>query len=336
MSPDDADIESLATEVVDPRFAELDRLDALAIVSLMNAEDARVIGVVQAALPTIARAVEDIVARLERGGRLVYAGAGTSGRLAMLDAVECVPTFGVPPTLVSALVAGGERALVSSVEGAEDDVDAGEADVIRHEVSAADALVGVAASGRTPYVVAALRTARERGALTVAIADSPGSPMAALADHVIELDTGPEVVAGSTRLKAGTAQKMALNMISTATLVRLGRVFGNRMIDVAVTNAKLRRRAIGIVPRHRRHRRRDRGAPPRRLRPRGQDRGPHGPARPSRPRSARAAASEQGPPPRGARQPLSDASDRPRGDALERLGACYCRRPNQASRGGRR
>lgn len=247
MTLDDADIEGLATEVVDPRFADLDRLDALEIVSLMNAEDARVIGVVQAALPAIARAVEGIVARLERGGRLVYAGAGTSGRLAMLDAVECVPTFGVPPTLVSALVAGGQRALVSSVEGAEDDVEAGEADVIRHGVDAADALVGVAASGRTPYVVAALRTARERGALTVAIADNPGSPMAALADHVIELDTGPEVVAGSTRLKAGTAQKMALNMISTASLVRLGRVFGNRMIDVAVTNAKLRRRAIGIV-----------------------------------------------------------------------------------------
>jgi N-acetylmuramic acid 6-phosphate etherase len=244
---DASPVDPVGTEGIDPRFADLDRLDAIGIVSLMNEEDARVAAVVRSALPAIAAAVDGIVARLERGGRLVYAGAGTSGRLAVLDAAECVPTFGVPSTLVSALLAGGERALVASVEGAEDDEAAAERDVIEHGVGTADALVGIAASGRTPYVVAALLTAHARGALTVAVANNRDSPMAAVADHAIELDTGPEVVAGSTRLKAGTAQKMVLNMISTATLVRLGRVVGNRMIDVAVTNAKLRRRAIGIV-----------------------------------------------------------------------------------------
>ena len=213
----------------------------------MNEEDTRVAADVRASLPAIAGAVDAIVERLSRGGRLVYAGAGTSGRLAMLDAAECVPTFGVPPGLVTALIAGGHEALVASVEGAEDDEAAGARDVAEQGVGPGDAVVGVAASGGTPYVVAALRAARERGALTIAIANNAASPMAREADYVIEVVTGPEVVAGSTRLKAGTAQKLVLNMLSTATMVRLGRVFGNRMIDVAVTNAKLRARAIGIV-----------------------------------------------------------------------------------------
>ena len=240
-------IEHLETEAVDPRFAELDRLSAADIVALMNEEDERVAGIVRAALPSIAACVDAIVERLERGGRLVYVGAGTSGRLAMLDAVECVPTFGVAPTLVTALVAGDHRALVASVEGVEDDEEAGVRDIADHRTGMRDAVVGIAASGRTPYVVAALREARARGALTIAIANTAAGAVAAHADHVIELMTGAEVVAGSTRLKAGTAQKMALNMLSTATMVRLGRVHGNRMIDVAVTNAKLRSRAIGIV-----------------------------------------------------------------------------------------
>jgi N-acetylmuramic acid 6-phosphate etherase len=245
--PEAGDIERLGTEALDPRFADLDRRSSLGILTLMNEEDRRVADIVASVLPVLAGAVDAIVARLEGGGRLVYAGAGTSGRLAMLDAVECVPTFGVPPTLVSALVAGGAPALTASVEGAEDDRVAGERAVAEDGLASGDVLVGIAASGRTPYVIAALRAARERGALTVVIVNNAGSPMAALADHVIELDTGPEVVAGSTRLKAGTAQKLVLNMLSTATMVRLGRVYGNRMIDVAVTNDKLRARATGIV-----------------------------------------------------------------------------------------
>jgi N-acetylmuramic acid 6-phosphate etherase len=241
------DVEGLGTEGLDPRFADLDRMSAAEIVTLMNEEDARVAANVRAALPAIAGAVDAIVERLGRGGRLVYVGAGTSGRLAMLDAAECVPTFGVPPGLVTALIAGGHDALIASVEGAEDDGAAGARVVAEHGVGPDDAVVGIAASGGTPYVVAALRAARERGALTIAIANNPASPMARDADHFIEVVTGPEVVAGSTRLKAGTAQKMVLNMLSTASLVRLGHVFGNRMIDVAVTNAKLRARAVGIV-----------------------------------------------------------------------------------------
>lgn len=236
-----------STEAANPRSVDLDLMGTLELLGLMNDEDATVALAMRRALPHIAAAVDAIAARLLQGGRLVYAGAGTSGRLAKLDAVECVPTFGVPPTLVSALVAGGDAALVASIEGAEDDVEQARRDVATAGIGTADALVGVAASGRTPYVVATLREAAQRGALTVAISNNDPAPILEAVDHPIAVVTGPEVLAGSTRLKAGTAQKMVLNMISTATMVRLGKVHGNLMIDVRVTNRKLRARAQGIV-----------------------------------------------------------------------------------------
>lgn len=241
------DSSSPTTEGLNPRSAELDTLSALEIVSLMNDEDASVPLAVRSSLPVIAAAVEAIAARLRGGGRLIYAGAGTSGRLAVLDAAECVPTFSVSPNLVTALMAGGEPALTGSIEGAEDDTDLARWDVAEAEINDADALVGVAASGATPYVIAALQAARERGAVTVAVSNNDPAPILQLADFPIPVVTGPEVLSGSTRLKAGTAQKLVLNMLSTATMVRLGKVHGNRMIDVAVTNRKLRLRAEGIV-----------------------------------------------------------------------------------------
>ena len=236
-----------STEDLNPRSSRLDSMSALEIVSLMNEEDATVAGAVRPALPIIAAAVDAISERLRAGGRLFYVGAGTSGRLAVIDAVECVPTFSVPPTLVTPIMAGGQAALTRSVEGAEDDVDQATRDVEAAGVTAADALVGVAASGTTPYVRAAMETARSRGAVTIAIANNEPAPILELADFPIAAITGPEVLSGSTRLKAGTAQKLVLNMLSTAVMVRLGKVHGNRMIDVAVTNAKLRRRAEAIV-----------------------------------------------------------------------------------------
>jgi len=235
------------TEAVDARSAGLDTLDSLALVTLMNEADTEVPAVVRAALPDIARAVDAVAARMREGGRLVYVGAGTSGRLAMLDAVECVPTFSLPPGRVIAIVAGGTAALTRSVEGAEDDREAAGRDIEAAAVSSADAVVGIAASGRTPYVIAALESAHACGALTIGIANSVPAPVLDAADIAIALPTGAEVLAGSTRLRAGTAQKLVLNMLSTAVMVRLGHVFGNRMIDVAVTNRKLRRRAEGIV-----------------------------------------------------------------------------------------
>jgi N-acetylmuramic acid 6-phosphate etherase len=222
-------------------------MSTLEIVRLMNDEDATVPAAVRPVLPLIAAAVDAITDRLGRGGRLVYVGAGTSGRLAVLDAAECVPTFSVSPTLVIGLLAGGPDALVSSIEGAEDDPRAAQEDIARANVGADDAVLGIAASGTTPYVLAALEEARDRGALTVAVSNNEPAPILAVADHPIAIVTGPEVLTGSTRLKAGTAQKLVLNMLSTATMVRLGKVHGNRMIDVAVTNRKLRLRAIGIV-----------------------------------------------------------------------------------------
>jgi N-acetylmuramic acid 6-phosphate etherase len=235
------------TEAPNPRSTELDAMSSLEIVTLMNDEDATVPAAIRPALPAIAAAIDAIAERLRRGGRLFYAGAGTSGRLAVLDAVECVPTFSVPPDLVTPIMAGGKAALTGSVEGAEDDAGQGRRDVTGSAVGSGDALVGIAASGSTPYVLAALEAARVRGAVTVAISNNEPAAILDTADHPIAAVTGPEVISGSTRLKAGTAQKLILNMISTATMVRLGKVHGNRMIDVAVTNRKLRRRAEGIV-----------------------------------------------------------------------------------------
>ena len=236
-----------STESLNPSSSALDTMSALEIVTLMNDEDTTVPAAIRPALPAIASFVEAAAERLRVGGRLLYAGAGTSGRLAVLDAVECVPTFSVSPDLVTPIMAGGDEALTHSVEGAEDDTELARRDVDGAGVGAKDAFVGVAASGTTPYVVAALELARERGAITAAVANNEPAPILDVAEIAIAAVTGPEVLSGSTRLKAGTAQKLILNMISTATMVRLGKVHGNRMIDVAVTNTKLRWRAEGIV-----------------------------------------------------------------------------------------
>jgi N-acetylmuramic acid 6-phosphate etherase len=198
-------------------------------------------------LPQIARAVDAIVRGLRRGGRLIYVGAGTSGRLAMLDAAECPPTFGVPRRMVQAVVAGGRRALVRAVEGAEDSETQGARDLRAKRVTANDVVVGLTASGSTPYVLGALGYARRRGAVTVGVTSNRQSPLARVAVITIAPQTGPEVITGSTRMKAGTAQKLALNMLSTAAMVRLGRVYDNWMIDVALTNRKLRQRGLRIL-----------------------------------------------------------------------------------------
>lgn len=237
----------MLTEQANPRSANLDQLSALEIVQLMNAEDATVAAAVQAALPQIATAVEAIAARLLAGGRLIYAGAGTSGRLGVLDAAECVPTFGVTPDVVQARIAGGARAVTEAVEGGEDDRAAGRADLLALNLTAQDAVVGVAASGRTPYVVAALEAAAETGALTVGVVCSAPAPVLDAAQIKIAVLTGPEVLTGSTRLKAGTAQKMVLNMLSTGAMTLCGKVYGNLMVDVKVTNTKLAARARRIV-----------------------------------------------------------------------------------------
>lgn len=239
----------MLTEESNPRTARLDQLSALEIVTAMNDEDATVAAAVRRALPAIAQAVEAIVGRLRAGGRLIYVGAGTSGRLGVLDAVECVPTFSVDPGLVVGVIAGGEIALTEAVEGAEDRYEDGQRDLEAVGAGARDAIVGIAASGRTPYVLGALDYANTLGALTVAISCNSPAPMLDRAQIGIPVVVGPEVLTGSTRLKAGTAQKMVLNMLSTAVMVRLGKVYGNLMVDVKVTNQKLAERARRIVSR---------------------------------------------------------------------------------------
>ena len=235
------------TEASNPRSAALDRMSTLEIVTLMNEEDATVPAAVERALPAVAAAVDATVTRLRRGGRLIYVGAGTSGRIAVLDAVECVPTFSVPPTLVQAIMAGGEAALTQSIEDVEDDADAAAAEIAGRSVGPNDMVAGVAASGRTPFVLGGLQAARDRGASTIGISNNEPAPLLELADHPIAAITGPEVLAGSTRLKSGTAQKLICNMLTTATMVRMGKVYDDRMIDVAIGNTKLRARAEGIV-----------------------------------------------------------------------------------------
>ena len=237
----------LDTERVNPATAEIDRLDPLEFARAMNAEDATVAAAVAAELPRVAEAIAGIAARLRRGGRLVYVGAGTSGRLGVLDAAECPPTFGTPPGLVVGLIAGGRTALTEAVEAVEDSAEAGRDDVARLGVTEADAVVGIAASGRTPYVLGAVAHARAQGALTVGLACNRGTPLADRVEIMIAPVVGPEVIAGSTRLKAGTAQKQVLNMLSTGTMVQLGKTYGNLMVDLRATNAKLRRRAVAIV-----------------------------------------------------------------------------------------
>jgi N-acetylmuramic acid 6-phosphate etherase len=237
----------LETERVDPRYASIDRASVAELATLMNEADATVPAAVRAALPEIVPAIEAVARRMREGGRLLYVGAGTPGRLGVLDASECPPTFSTPPGLVRGLIAGGEPAMFTAQEGVEDDADAGRAAIEAEGVSAADSVVGITASGRTPYVLAAIAEARTRGALTVGVSCNGGTALSAAAEHGIEVVVGPEVVAGSTRLKAGTAQKLVLNMFSTIAMVQLGKTYGNLMVDLGATNAKLRERAIRMV-----------------------------------------------------------------------------------------
>src|SRR5437588_7918174 len=235
------------TEQENPRTAQITSLTTEEILRLMNEEDARVADAIAQVLPEISRAVDGIVARLSTGGRLFYIGTGTSGRLGVLDAAECPPTFGVSPDLVQAVIAGGYEACYRAVEASEDDAAAGVRDLHARGFTSRDALVGIAASGRTPYTVGAVEFARGIGAFTAAVTCAPATPIVNAAEVAIVAVTGPEVVAGSTRLKAGTAQKMIRNIISTATMVRLGYVTGNRMTNVQTRNAKLGARAVRIL-----------------------------------------------------------------------------------------
>lgn len=236
-----------ATEAISELHRDLDRLAPLALVTALLDDQALAVEAVRTAAPAIAAAVEQIVPRLAAGGRLLYAGAGTSGRLALLDAAELPPTFSWPPERAVALIAGGLRAVTEAVEGAEDDADAARRDLGALVPGPLDAVIGIAASGTTPYAIAALELARQVGALTVGIANNPGAPLLTGADQAILLDTGPEAISGSTRLKAGTSQKIALNLISTSVMVRLGKVHGNLMVDLRATNEKLRGRAVRLV-----------------------------------------------------------------------------------------
>ena len=242
--------EHFPTELANPRSAELDTLDAAAAFDVMNAEDASVAGAVRSAKAEIVRAIELVSERLGRGGRLFYVGAGTSGRLGVLDASECPPTFCTDPTLVQGVIAGGESALTRSSEGAEDDRTGGARDIEARGVSSKDVVFGIAAGGTTPYVHGALESAKQRGAATVFFACVPRELATDWADISIRVVTGPEVLAGSTRLKAGTATKMVLNMITTLSMARIGKVYGNLMVDVQTAgNAKLWQRGIGLVAR---------------------------------------------------------------------------------------
>ena len=235
------------TEAPHPHTAAIDTLSSLEIVALINDEDAQVAGAVREQLSQVARAVDAIVERLRCGGRMFYFGAGTSGRLGVLDASEMPPTFSVPPDVIQGWIAGGDSALRRSSEAAEDDAASGAQAARDAGVGSADVVVGIAASGTTPWVLGALGEARTRGAVTITLTCDPGAPLARAAEIAIVPVVGPEVIAGSSRMKAGTAQKMVLNMLSTATMIRLGKVYGNLMVDVRPTNTKLRRRAVRIL-----------------------------------------------------------------------------------------
>ena len=240
-------LNQLITEQRNPNSMQLDSLSAQELVALINREDQQVALAVEKCLPQIASAVEKIVTAFERGGRLVYVGAGTSGRLGVLDASECPPTYGVKAEMVVGLIAGGDHALRHPIEGAEDNVQQGQADLEEIDFSARDVLVGIAASGRTPYVLGALNYAKQLGATTVSIASNPNSKMAEVADIAIETVVGPEVLTGSSRMKSGTAQKLVLNMLTTASMVLIGKCYQNLMVDVQASNEKLKARALKIV-----------------------------------------------------------------------------------------
>lgn len=240
-------LSTLITEQRNPNSMHVDSLSALEIVQLMNQEDKQVPLAIEKCLPQIAQAVECIVAAFQQGGRLVYIGAGTSGRLGVLDASECPPTFGVSPEMVKGIIAGGERALRHPIEGAEDSKAQAVVDLQTIQFSSKDVLVGIAASGRTPYVIGALEYAKSLGSVTVSIASNPNSGMANIVDIAIDTVVGPEVLTGSSRLKSGTAQKLVLNMLTTASMILMGKCYQNLMVDVQASNEKLKARAIRIV-----------------------------------------------------------------------------------------
>ncbi len=240
-------LSTLITEQRNPNSMHVDSLSALEIVQLMNKEDKQVPLAIEKCLPQIAQAVECIVAAFQQGGRLVYIGAGTSGRLGVLDASECPPTFGVSPEMVKGIIAGGERALRHPIEGAEDSKTHAVVDLQTIQFSSKDVLVGIAASGRTPYVIGALEYAKSLGSVTVSIASNPNSAMANIVDIAIDTVVGPEVLTGSSRLKSGTAQKLVLNMLTTASMILMGKCYQNLMVDVQASNEKLKARASRIV-----------------------------------------------------------------------------------------
>ncbi len=241
------DLNKLTTEKRNERSMNLDTLSTEQVIRLMNEEDAVVPKAIEQIVPTIAKAVDAITARFKKNGRLIYIGAGTSGRLGILDAVECVPTFGVPPEKVVGVIAGGDRAMYRAVEGAEDSPTLGQQDLTALSLTKEDVVVGIAASGRTPYVIGALTYANEVGAETIALSCNQDAEISAFANIAIEVIVGAEVLTGSTRLKAGTAQKLVLNMLSTASMIGIGKVYNNLMVDVQPTNEKLRVRAVRII-----------------------------------------------------------------------------------------
>ncbi|MBV7670179.1 N-acetylmuramic acid 6-phosphate etherase [Streptomyces halstedii] len=242
-----AQLATLTTEAFRPELAEIDQLPTAEIAAIMNGEDSTVPAAVSRVLPLIAAAIDATAERMARGGRLIYAGAGTAGRLGVLDASECPPTFNTDPSEVIGLIAGGPSAMVTAVEGAEDSKELAAADLDGLGLTADDTVVGISASGRTPYAVGAVEHARSRGALTLGLSCNADSALGAAAEHGLEVVVGPELLTGSTRLKAGTAQKLVLNMISTITMIRLGKTYGNLMVDVRASNEKLRARSRRIV-----------------------------------------------------------------------------------------
>lgn len=247
MAPARIDLSRLVTEQANPASSAIDSQPVERILEIINGEDARVAPAVRREIPRIARAVEAIVAAIRSGGRLFYIGAGTSGRIGCLDASECPPTFNTPPSLVQGVIAGGRRALTHATEASEDSPSLGRRDLEKRRLKRHDAVVALTASGRTPYAIGALRYARRVGAATIAVTCNPDSPVSRVADITIAPVVGPEVIAGSTRMKAGTAQKLVLNMLSTAAMIRLGHVYRNYMVNVHQKNRKLRERALRML-----------------------------------------------------------------------------------------
>ncbi|MFR4286010.1 MAG: N-acetylmuramic acid 6-phosphate etherase [Enterococcus italicus] len=240
-------IENLTTERQNPQTLHLDELSIHEACRLMNEEDAQVAKAVGEELPSIEKVIEKVIEAFRKGGRLIYIGAGTSGRLGVLDAAECVPTFGVEPTMVVGLIAGGQKAMLTAVEGAEDSLDLAEEELRQIQLAKNDVVIGIAASGRTPYVIGGLRYAQDVGAVTCSLSCNKEALISKEAQLAIEVDCGPEFLTGSTRLKAGTAQKLILNMISTISMIGIGKVYGNLMVDVQPTNQKLVERAKRII-----------------------------------------------------------------------------------------